>query len=122
MKLKPCYFKIPIIGNEHFVYVCVDNRKNGLKRLRQYFKKSDGKSFELKDLEVRGKTFIREELHPFIWVDIEREGYLSSVAHEAFHSVLSIFQFIEQKVEGAEECFAIAVSSIVRVVEQETKL
>ena len=119
-KLKPIYFKIPAIGNEHYIYVCVDTKKNGLKKVKSYFKDYTDTEFTLEDFEVRGKTFDNPKLFPFMWVDIECKELPATVAHEAFHCISSIFRYNDIEITKAtEEIFAIILGSITRAVIQE---
>ena len=118
-KRKPIYFKVPAIGNEHYVYVCVDTKKRGLKRVRNYFKGIDD-STTAEDFDCRGKSFLNPKLFPIMWIDIEREDLIGTVAHEAFHCVLDIFEYNDIKVcKETEEVFAIILGAIVRAVEEE---
>lgn len=117
-KPKKAYFRIPIIGNEHYIYVCVDTRKNGLKKLQNYFKGKDDK-FTISEFEARGKSFLADDLHPFMWVDIERKQILATTAHEALHCIMSVLKYSDVDIRDSEELAAIMLSSVVRAVEQE---
>jgi len=120
MKNKKIYFKIPVINAEYFVYVCVSNKKEGFKQVKNYFKGVKD-SIKEQDFNVRGKTFLHDDFHPIIWIDISNKQIMGTVAHEATHAVTYIFNFVHQDIAQAEELFAMIVGAIVGYTEKELK-
>lgn len=119
MKKKPVYFRVPIIGCEYEVYVLVDTKEKALKKINRYFENYE--TITIEELDVRGKTFYNSDLHPFIFVNIEIDNLLATVAHEAFHAISYVFNYIHQDISDAEEIVAQVIGSIVKSVENEMK-
>lgn len=119
MKKKPVYFRVPIIGAEYEVYVCVDTKEKALKKINKYF---DGYAqTTLEELNVRGKTFYNPDLHPFIFVNLDIDNVLATVAHEAFHGICYVLKYLGQDIVDAEEVVAQIIGSIVKNVEDEMR-
>ena len=119
-KPKKCYFKVPVVNAEYFVFVCIDTREGGLRRVKKYFKDT-GEVWTPDIFEVRGKTFRNSAYNPLIWIDVNGKDFLSTVAHEACHAMIEIFNYIDQDITKAEEVFALNVGFIVKAVIHETK-
>jgi Na+/phosphate symporter len=117
MKKKPVYFRIPIIGVEYEVYVCVDTKEKALKKVNKYFEGYDKTTLE--EMNVRGKTFYNPELHPFIFINIDIDNLLATVAHESFHAISYVLKYLGQDISDAEEVVAQVIGSIVKSVEKE---
>jgi hypothetical protein len=105
---------IPILNNTYKVIVCWGDKKFLDKIRKSWFYPKDT-TFELPD-DVRGRTYSRSLCHPVIVL----RGYphtpdqFGTLAHEATHAVVDIFQKIEEV--SYDEVFAASIGAIVREV------
>jgi len=115
--------KIPILNNEYAVIVCNGNLKELSKTLKRYHYPDYSDKFvkEATD-QRRGATFYGHRCYPIIWIDkySPATDAVGTLAHEAVHAVVSIFELIDER--SYDEVFAHSVGAIVREVLDEWKI
>ena len=105
---------IPIFNNEYKVIVCWGDLKHVRKVMKDW---GYDRLAESKDIDRRrGATFYAEECHPVIALPRfpKTPEEIGTLAHEATHAVLNIFQKIDESYY--DEVFAHSVGAVVREV------
>lgn len=104
------YF-VDILNNEYWVKVYVGEDEEKLKKvLAKHFNDHYDHSGEF-----RGKCFKKSGYAPFVWINTKHckdKDIYPTLAHEAIHAVMDIFEHIGAKTE--EEVLAHSVAAIIR--------
>lgn len=111
-------FKIPLLWNQHNVYIVFESPEVAFEIVKEYFSEYDDVELliEKSDFEdANWRTFYEDGIDPVIFIDRE---YLSDresvqhIGHEATHAVRYVFEFLGE--ESANEVFAILVDEIIK--------